>query len=205
MRGGAQRPVIGHRRRRRVTVPPAGARWPGAGAAPGAGALEHVRPAPAGVADRRDRRPDRRHVAVGAAAATHRLRPASGRLPAWRRPVWGARRARLPHPLDGGEPHGARRQRLQHQGHVATAGRLHGAGDPGCAGAADPGAGDAPRQPGGQAARGAHAAGGGADPGRRRRDEVLGGRPRLRLRPGAGGTGRRASPTRSMPRWCRAI
>ena len=85
--------------------------------------------APAGAADRRDRRADRGHAAVGAAAASHRLRPASVRVPAQHRPVRSARRARLPHPLDGRGPHGAGRQCLQHQVQVATARRLLGPGD----------------------------------------------------------------------------
>ena len=61
----------------------------------------------------------------GAAPAPGRLRPAPRGLPAERGAVRGARRARLPHPLEHREGGRHRRQRVQHPGRVAAPGGLH--------------------------------------------------------------------------------
>ena len=81
-------------------------------------------PGSAGAARRRDRLVGRRHAALGAEAASRRLRPPPGELPPECGPVRGTRRARLPHPLQRGEDGHHRRQRLQRQGPLAAAGRF---------------------------------------------------------------------------------
>ena len=102
----------------------------------GTDALGGCRPAPAGAADRRDRRADRRLAAGRAAAVARRLRPAAGGISAERGAVRGAGRAGLPHPFRVGERDRRRGQRVQREGEVAVAGGLPAGRRPGAAGAA---------------------------------------------------------------------
>ena len=75
-----------------------------------------------GRADRRDRRPDRRHAALRAAPAPGWLRAQATRIPTERCAVRRARCARLPDSLKLAERCDQRRQRLQHQGQVVASG-----------------------------------------------------------------------------------
>ena len=86
--------------------------------------LVHGRSEAPGTAHRRDRLADRRLPDRGAAAVARRLRPASRGVSAERGAVRGARRARLPHPVELGERGDCRRQRVQREGPIAALGGL---------------------------------------------------------------------------------
>ena len=90
----------------------------------GAGPLVRGRCETAGVTGGRDRRPRRRHAAVGAAPVAGGIRAASRRLPAERGAVRRAGRPRLPYPFRCGEGGDCRGQRLQRQGPFNAPGRL---------------------------------------------------------------------------------
>ena len=126
--------LVGGRGGRRLSGPglvrPADAARSGRRVARGADALGGGRPAPAGAADRRDRRAGGRLAAGGAAAVAGGLRPASGGISAERGAVRSAGRAGLPHPFRVGERGRHRGQRVQREGEVVAAGRfLAGRGD----------------------------------------------------------------------------